>query len=462
VRPFFVTVFMNRFFLSLPVALLAGAALPALAATPASSGVQVVSRFERIETLSNGFRLVSKIDRESPRVALSLQVRVGASDETTQNAGWRRLYAGAALRGVPVAFDRKIQTDDGLGLTRLAENAGGNAGINVSDDVIEFWAVGDSARAPQLLELLLQMWQSSRLSDDDIARTRTRLSEQLDAQDLDLAAQTNAALRSQEFVDAGGQPVSYGLSEIGTTASLEFLTPERLRSLSGRVTGSPATLSAVGDVDGAALRARLSQLPAPSVAPASAPQFKAVATTKPVRITRDVPVQVAFIFLSYPLGRVRAEDAPVLRLLSAALSDTPNARLTKRLLDGGGGAPQALSLSSQFVQRRDGSELLISAQTVPSRVQAVTRAIVEEVRRLRDAPLSLQEFAAARNFSRGDWALSRQSLRDRAFLIGQTPTVVGSPDGLWPSLLAASTPQRAQAVAKRTLRSYAAAFVVPK
>lgn len=452
---------MNRFFLSLPAALLAGAALPTLAATPAS-GVQVVSRFERVETLPNSFRLVSKVDRESPRVALSLQVRVGAGDETTQNAGWRRLYAGAALRGVPIAFDRKIQTDDNLGLTRLAEQAGGNAGISVSDDVIEFWAVGDSGRAPQLLELLLQMWQSPRLSDDDIARTRTRLSEQIDAQDLDLAAQTNAALRSQEFVDASGQPVSYGLSEIGTTASLAFLTPERLRELSQRVAGSPATLSAVGDVDEAALRARLGQLPAPRVAPASTPQFRAIGTTKPVRITRDVPVQVAFIFLSYPLGRVRAEDAPVLRLLSAALSDIPNARLTKRLLDGGGNAPQALSLSSQFVQRRDGSELLISAQTVPSRVQAVTRAIVEEVRRLRDAPLPPQEFAAARDFARGDWALSRQSLRDRAFLAGQTPTLLGSPDGLWPRLLAASTPQRAQAVAKRTLRSYAAAFVVPK
>lgn len=450
---------MNRFFFSWPaLALLCGPAFSARAASP----VQVVPRFERVETLPNGFRFVSKEDRESPRVALSLQVRVGASDENAQNAGWRRLYAGAALRGVPASFDRKVQTDDGFGLTRLAEDAGGTAGITVSDDVIEFWAVGDSGRAPQLLELLLQMWQSPRLSDDDIARTRTRLSEQLDAQDLDLASQTNAALRSQEFVDASGQPVSYGLSEIGTTASLAFLTPERVRELRQKVAQSPATLSAVGDVNEAALRARLNQLPAPLAVPAPAPQFKAVGTTKPVRITRDVPVQIAFIFLSYPLGHVRAEDAPTLRLLSAALSDIPNARLTKRLLGGGAGAPQALSLSSQFVQRRDGSELLISAQTAPARVQAVTRAIVEEVRRLREAPLSPGEFAEARDFARGDWALSRQSLRDRAFLVGQTLTNVGAPDGLWPGLLAASSPQRAQAVAKRTLGSYAAAFVVPK
>jgi predicted Zn-dependent peptidase len=453
---------MNRFYSFLPVLILASsAASPALAA-PASSPVQVVSPFERIETLPNGLRLVSKIDREAPRVALSLQVRVGAGDETAQNAGWRRLLVGAALRGVPIAFDGKTKTDDDLGLTRLAEGAGGDAGINVSDDLIEFWAVGDSARTPQLLELLLGMWQSPRLSDDDIARSRTRLSEQLDAQDLDLAAQTNAALRSQEFADENGQPVSYGLSEIGTTASLEYLTAERVRELGRRVAGSPATLSAVGDVDLNNLRARLSALPSPQFALAPAPKFKFVSATKPAVITRDAPVQVALVFVSYPLGHVSAQEAPMLRLLSAALSDIPNARLTKRLLSTSSGAPQAFSLSSQFVQRRDGSELLISAQTVPSRVQNVTRVILDEVRRLRDEPLSPQEFAVARDFARGDWALARQSLRDRAFLVGQSTTTTGSPDGLWPQMLAESTPQKAQAVAKRTLRSFASVLVVPK
>ena len=451
-------------FLLLGASALSASAINASAATASpSANVQVVSPFERIATLPNGLRFVSKLDREAPRGALSLQVRVGASDETAQNAGWRRLYAGAVARGVPLPLGRGVQTDDGLGLTRLAEDAGGDVGISVGDDFIEFWAVGDSERAPQLLELLLAMWQSPRLSDDDITRTRQRLSEQLDAQDLDLAAQTNSALRAQEFVNSSGEPSSYGLSEIGTTQSLAFLSSERVRDLSKRVAQSSATLSAVGDVDEAGLRARLSQLPSPGFAPAPAPQFRAPGAGKPALITRDVPVQAAWVFLSYPLGRVRAQDAPVLRVLSAALSDIPNARLPRRLLGtSGASAPLAVSLSSQFVQRRDGSELLISAQTVPSRLQAVTRAILDEVRRLRDAPLSPQEFAAARDFARGDWALSRQSLRDRALLVGQSTTTLGTPAGLWPQLLRQATPQKAQALAKRALRSYAAVFVVPK
>jgi len=451
---------MKRFLPLLAFCLAASLARPAFCA---SDSPRTKSFPVSLDVLPNGLLFYSDVARTSPRVALSLQVRVGASDETPANAGWRRLFAGAVSRGVPVAYKNQVQTDDGLGLTRLAENAGGDAGVNVGDDYLEFYAVGDSAHATQLLDLLISMWQSPRLSDADINGAKKRLSDQLDAQDLDIAAQTNAALRAQEFVNSAGEPVSYGLSDIGTTTSLAALTPDTLRSLGRRVAGSNATLSAVGDVDVSALSARLSALPAPKYPVAQAPQFRALSQGKPALLSRDLPIPAAFIFISYRLGRVSAQDAPIFRLLSAALSDVPNARLTKRLLSAsGGGTPQAISLASQFVARRDGSELLITAQTSPQRVPAVTRAILQEVARLREAPLSAKEFAAARDFTRGDWALNRQSLHDRAQLGGQALVVSNTLDAAWPRFLASATPSGAQALAKKSLRSYASVFVAPK
>lgn len=451
---------MKRFLPLLALCLAASLARPALCA---SDSPRTLSPSSRVETLPNGLQFVTSVARTSPRVALSLQVRVGASDETAANAGWRRLFAGAVSRGIPVAYKEQVPTDDGLGLTRLAESAGGEAGVNVGDDYLEFYAVGDSAHATQMLDLLIAMWQSPRLSDADINGAKKRLSDQLDAQDLDIAAQTNAALRAQEFVNSAGEPVSYGLSDIGTTTSLPALTPDKVRELGRRVAGANATLSAVGDVDLSALRARLSTLPAPKYEVAPTPQFRALSAGKPALLSRDLPVPAAFIFISYRLGRVSAQDAPVFRLLSAALSDVPDARLTKRLLSApGGGIPQAISLASQFVARRDGSELLITAQTSPQRVPAVTRAILQEVARLREAPLSAKEFAAARDFALGDWALNRQSPRDRALLGGQSLIVANAPDDLWPRYLASATPSEAQALAKKSLRSYASVFVAPK
>ena len=450
--------------------LLASSSLAFAAAPDPAPLVQVASNFERLETLPNGLKFVSKIDRIAPRVALSLQVRVGASDESAQNAGWRRLVAGAIARGVPTTIEKEpapVLSDgksDGLGIARLAEAIGGDAGVSVGDDTIEFWATGDSQSAPQLLGLLVAMWKSSRLSDEDIAASRTSLANQIDAQELDFASQTSQALRTQEFVNAKGEAVSYGLSEIGTPQSLENLTPERVRELGKRVANSSATLCAVGDVDVAGLRAVLETLPAPTATPAAAPDFAPIKTGKPAFVVRDVPTPTAWVFISYPLGRVKAEDAPAFRLLSAALSDIPDARLTKRLMGGAlvDGAPAALSLSSQFVFRRDGSELLLSAQTSASRVDKVKNALLDEVSKLKSAPLSAREFALARDFARGDWALSHQSLRDRAFLVGQSPSVGGAPDGTWPARLASLTPASAQAAARRAFGSYAVALVMPR
>lgn len=441
----------------------------ALGATPStptqkSPSAQTASSLESVDNLSNGLKFAYKIDRIAPRVALSLQVRVGASDETAQNAGWRRFYAGAVARGVPSASASSVNTSDGLGLARLAERLGGEAGVSVGDDVMEFWATGDSANAPQLMALLVGMWKSPRLSDEDIAKARTSLENQLDAQDLDLAAQTSAALRTQEFRNAKGEVTSYGLSEIGTTASLANLTNERLRELGKRVASSPATVSAVGDVNTAGLSSYLTSLPKPSVAPASAPQFAPLKAGKPALVVRDVPTQTAWVFVSYPLGHVKPEDAPAMRVLSASLSDITNARLTKRLLGGPlvDGAPSALSLSSQFIYRRDGSELFLSAQTSASRVEKVKNALIEEVSKLKTAPLSATEFAQARDFARGDWGLARQSMRDRAFLVGQAPTLVGVPDGTWPVRLAKLTPQSTQEAAKRVIGAYVVALVMPR
>lgn len=456
-----------KIFLIGSVLLASSPALWAAAPAQAPDAVQVVSNFERVETLPNGLRFVSKIDRIAPRVALSLQVRIGAGDEDANSAGWRRLYAGAIARGGPMSGAEPAPTfpaDDGLGLARLAERLGGDAGVTVGDDTIELWATGDSTSAPQLLSLLVSLWKSPRLSESNITASRASLSSQLDAQDLDLAAQTSQALRSQEFVNQKGEAVSYGLSEVGTTKSLENLTTERVRDLGKRVSNSPATLSAVGDVDTDSLRALLSALPAATVAPAPAPQFAPIKSGKPAFVVRDVPTPTAWVFVSYPLGRIKPEDAPALRLLSAALSDIPDARLTRRLMGGAlvDGAPSALSLSSQFVFRRDGSELLLSAQTSASRVEKVKNAIIEEVSKLKTSPLSARELESARNFARGDWALSRQSLRDRAFLVGLSPAVGGAPDGTWPLLLSRLTPQSTQAVARRTLGSYAVALVMPR
>jgi predicted Zn-dependent peptidase len=67
--------------------------------------------------------LVTRIDRNAPRVAISLLVRAGAVDETPSEAGWRRLLTEAMLRASLPENGSDAVT--GLQMQKLAEQAGG-------------------------------------------------------------------------------------------------------------------------------------------------------------------------------------------------------------------------------------------------------------------------------------------------------------------------------------------------
>jgi predicted Zn-dependent peptidase len=102
--------------------------------------------------LPGGLTLVTRVDRNAPRVAISLLVRAGAVDETSNDAGWRRLLTETMLRAsLPENGDGAIT---GLQMQKLAEDAGGRIGATVGDDVIEFWATGDSRNASTLARLV--------------------------------------------------------------------------------------------------------------------------------------------------------------------------------------------------------------------------------------------------------------------------------------------------------------------
>jgi predicted Zn-dependent peptidase len=83
------------------------------------------------------------------------------------------------------------------------------------------------------------------------------------------------------------------------------------------------------------------------------------------------------------------------------------------------------------------------------------------MRRLRDAPLSKVELESAKTFARGSWSVERQNLRDRAFQSALSPALGGPIDTLWPARLSAVSGAEVQRVAKKYLRAYAVALVMP-
>lgn len=419
--------------------------------------------------LPNGITLVTRADRTAPRIAISLVVRAGVGDETAETAGWRRLLTEAmlraSLRGSASQTARTMSQ-----LQREAEAAGGRSGAGVTDDVIEFWATGASGNASQLLDLLLSVVQSPRLGDQDIKAARDRLLSRLDTENDDVARRAIAALRSQLYRDARGELTAYGLPENGTEASLNALTADRVRDYY-KSYFQPArfVIAVTGDFDEARLKARLANAataPQTPVAGGATPYFAPPNGGQPPLVVRQMNTPGAWIFISYPVPGLHDADQPAVRVLAAALGESSSSRLSQRLLSSRplsrrAGATAA-QVAVQYAPRRFSSEFIAFAQSDAQHVEDVKNAMLDEVRKLRETPLSKMELARAKNYVQGNWAVEREGLHERAFRAAFAPAVGATSDTDWPARVGAVTAEDVRRVAAKYMQAYAVALIMPE
>ena len=444
--------------------LVGGLLVPATVARAAAPETATSSAMSAAQKLPNGVVFAPLIDRTSPRVAVTLLVGEGAADETAANAGWRRLLIAAMSRQAPQGYELGAsKTAQQESLVRAAAQLGGTISVSVGDDVVAITVEGESARGADLLKLALDLLQNPRLADESLDEARTNQLDRVSAEDLDASIRIDNAIRTQIFRDKSGELTAYGLPDNGTTKSVESLDNSALRALQTRLASAPLTVAAAGDVDVTALREVLAQLPerAPNSAPA--PVFALPKAGAPSLVVRELPVEGAYVLVSYPLANFNDADGPAMRVLIAALSDAKGARLPTRLSNTLiKGAPQAESVSAQWLNRRYASELLLTAQTSPSNVEGVKNVLLDEINKLRQNPLSGQELERARAFARGSWALDRQALSSRAFLNGLPIANGAPPDATWQMRLNAVSAADVQRVASKYLKPYAVALVMPK
>jgi len=475
----------------------------ALAALSLGTGAARAAVVPELSTaLPNGVTLIARRDVLAPRIALSLLVRAGAGDETADSAGWRRLLTDAMLRASlenksaaatepkptadapptetpPVASAAAPKARSMEELQREAEKWGGRLGASVGDDYVEFWAVGDSAGSDQLLELLLGLAMRPRLGDEEIDAARRRMLSRLEVANENIALKATNALATQLYRDGRGEPVAYGLPTNGTFKSLTNLTSDKVRKLYQHYFApSRLIVAAAGDVHFDRLRgvlgkpdqsANWSQAGKPIIH-AKAPSFVAPDKTQPPLTVRQMNTPTAWVFVAYSTAGTNAGDYVALRVLAAAMGEASKSRLPTRLMGsrdnrlvGRSGTESATTqVAVQLTPRRFAGELIFFAQTSPQSVDSVKNAMLDEVRKLKEQPLSRVELESARNFVRGNWAVERESLRERALQTGLSSVSNAPADTTWPARVAAVTAADIQRVAKKYLDNYAVALIMPQ
>jgi len=463
--------FEHRFPLATAL-LLAASALP-IAVSQAAVSPAVISK------LANGTTLVVRDDQIAPRVAISLLVRAGAADETSANAGWRQVLAAAMLRATLIDSPLKAEEKTTVLLDdwqRQVEKWGGEIGATVGDDFIEFWAKGDSAHTAEMLEILTQIVSSPRLDDADFVSARRRALAYQNQAANGVASRAAQMLSGQLYRDAAGKPLAYALPTFGTFDSVSNLTSEELKKLHQEYfTPEHFTYSFAGDVDVEAVNVKFHvnkgmeyRAPREDKAPAFAP----LPANAPPLVVREMNTLGAWVFVAYrtpaTIAMTPGEYAS-LKVLTAALDGAATSRLRNRLqrVDLTGAAARqnkesAGQVASQLTARRWANEMIVFAQTNPQNVDSVKNALLDEITKLRSAPLSEAELQSAKSFARGNWSTSREAPSERAFEAGAAAMFGIAPDSNWPVLLQGVTAASVQQVAQKYLRAYSVVLIMPQ
>jgi predicted Zn-dependent peptidase len=284
------------------------------------------------------------------------------------------------------------------------------------------------------------------------------------------------------YHDANGAPLAYALPDYGTFDSLSELSNEALRALHANYFRSARfVVSAAGDVNRDALKevldkSRSGETTMGAVAPLveTAPTFAAIPVDAPPLKVKEAQAQGAWIFVAWrtpALSTLPPADTAALRVLSAALADSSRARLQGRLVreksvmerrNKTRAAEVALQVAAQWTPRRWAGELVLMAQCDTQNMDTVKNALLDEVHRLRTAPLTPLELQAAKNYVRGEWALQHEQPRERAFQ-GALPAIWNSfADTDWPQYIATVTSEDIRRVTQKYLQAYAVVLILPQ
>jgi predicted Zn-dependent peptidase len=432
-------------------------------------------------TLPNGSTLLVRRDAVAPRVAISLVVRAGATDETAATAGWRQVLAFAVLRAT------RLNGEDNESIVRLSdwqarlEKWGGQIGATVDDDGIEFWIVGDSSHTTELMRVLLQIVTQPRLAEEDLAAARRRALTLQNRAANTVSARATQSIARQLYQDKSGQPTAYALPSFGTFETLGNLTETQLRQWQAQFfVPARFIIAATGNADADILKAEINRLSAPAAGSTpdvdssnAAPAFAPLASGQPPLIVREMDTGAAWVFVSYrtpaPGAMTPLENAAI-EVLSAALEGSSKARLPQRLLGdestpfNPGAKSNALAAVSaaQWTPRRFAGELTVFAQTGPQNVDAVKNALLDEMRKLRETPLSAAELQSAKEFARGSWAQTRSAPHERAFQAALANLQQTVTDTKVPDYLQVVTADILQKTAQKYLRDYAVVLIMPE
>src|SRR5512138_3557053 len=388
-----------------PVAALVAAATVLLSINPAARASTRPARLDyTMTTLSNGMQVVFLEDHSTPIVHTEVWYHVGSKNERPGRTGFAHLFEHMMFKG-----SKSVEAE---GHPSYISSVGGQSNAYTTEDATVFWETVPAQYMPLVLWLEADRMASLRIDEKTFKTEREVVKEERR-----MRVENQPYGRLQEIISGQAFTVHpYKHPVIGSMQDLEAASIEDVRDFFRTYyVPNNATAVLVGDFDarealGLATqylgRVPRSERPVPRDIPKEPPQTR----EKRVRLEENWPLPA--VAVAYHITYDGDPDSYPLHIASKVLSDGQSSRIYRKLV-----YEKQLALAAfgggNIIEDPNLFYAVAIVQPGHTPDEAIT-ALIAELDRLRNEPVSAEELQQAKNQWTRDYILSRESNKEKA------------------------------------------------
>jgi len=409
----------------------------------ATSQTKMPQLIFRDRTLPNGLRVLSAVDKSSPSVAINVWYHVGSKDDPDQRSGFAHLFEHIMFKSTK---NMKAEMMD-----RLTEDVGGNNNAFTEDDVTVYYETIPSNYLETLLWAEAERLASLTIDEGNFVSERAVVQEEY-RQSI-LAPPYGKFFYALQQKSFNAHP--YKRPTIGSIEDLQAATVENVKKFhSTYYRPDNATLIVVGDFDSQQLDKWVDKyfasIPKPNL-PLPRVSVKEDARTGEKRFTEygSNNVKLPAVGITYLVPSQKSEDSAALTMADVILSQGRSSRLYQSLVYQ---QVVAQSVNSNADLKEDAGLFYLTAILAQGKKPAEAEsALLAEVQKLQDTPVSAAELEKAKNQVIASQLRQRETNLGKSQALGSAAVLLGDPKRVNTELdkLQAVTAADVQRVAKK-------------
>jgi zinc protease len=358
----------------------------------------------RITTLPNGLTVVLSEDHSTPIVHLQLWYHVGSKNERPGRTGFAHLFEHMMFKG-----SKNVEPE---AHTSFISSVGGQSNAYTTEDATVFWETAPQQYLPLMLWLEADRMATLRVDEGTFKREREVVKEE---RRMRVENQPYGRL-SEIIYDQAFTVHPYKHPVIGSMQDLEAASVEDVRDFWRTFyVPSNCTLTVVGDFDSDQAMQFVMQyfarVPKPAKAvPRDIPAEPPMTHEKRVNLEEAWPLPA--VVVAYHITYDGNPDSYPLHMASKILSDGQSSRIYRKLVYETGLALSAFG-GGNIIEHPN---LFFAVAIVqPGHQPAeVEKALIAELDRMRNEPVSEHELQRAKNQFARDYIVARETVQEKA------------------------------------------------